>query len=170
MNAMVRWKVVVLATLLGLTFAVPACAQWKWRDKNGQTQYSDLAPPAGTPDHDILQRPGTSAYHSASSPPAVPASAASGAPPLAPKASDPVLEAKRQKAEQEAADKKKAEDAKMAAVRADNCSRAQAQMRTLDSGMRMARVNAKGEREILDEAARAAETHRTREIIAAQCK
>ena len=65
MNAMVRWNFVVLATLLGLTFAMPASAQWKWRDKNGQTQYSDLAPPAGTPDHDILQRPGTGPRHAA---------------------------------------------------------------------------------------------------------
>ena len=159
----------MLAAVLGLTFAMPACAQWKWRDKNGQTQYSDLAPPAGTPDHDILQRPGTGTHHAAP-PPAAPASGASGPPLLAPKASDPELEAKRQKAEQEAADKKKAEDAKISAARADNCSRAQAQMRTLGSGLRMARINAKGDLEALDNAARAAETQRTREIIASQCK
>lgn len=166
---MARWNVVVLAALLGLTFAMPASAQWKWRDKNGQTQYSDLAPPAGTPDRDILQRPGTSTLRAAPSP-AVPASAASGTPALTPKSADPELEARRNKAEQEAADKKKAEDAKIAAARAENCSRAQAQMRTIDSGMRMARINAKGERVFLDEAARAAETQRTREVIASECK
>ena len=169
MNAMVRWNFVVLAALLGLTFAMPASAQWKWRDKNGQTQYSDLAPPAGTPDHDILQRPGTGTHRAAPSPAAA-ASAASGSPALTPKSADPELEARRKKAEQEAADKKKSEDAKIAATRAENCSRAQAQMRTIDSGLRMARINAKGEREFLDEAARAAETQRTRDVIASECK
>ena len=34
--------------------ALPAEAQWKWRDKGGHVQYSDLPPPAGTPDQDIL--------------------------------------------------------------------------------------------------------------------
>ncbi len=168
MNAMVRWKVVVLATLLGLTLSMPASAQWKWRDKSGLMQYSDLAPPAGTPDRDILQRPGIGVRHAPVPSPA--ASAASGAPALTPKAADPELEARRKKAEQEALDKKKAEDAKIAAARAENCGRAQAQMRVIDSGLQMARINAKGEREFLDDAARAAETQRTREIIASECK
>jgi hypothetical protein len=42
-------------------------------------------------------------------------------------------------------------------------------MRTLDSGLRLARTNDKGEREVLDDQARADETKRTREIIAANC-
>jgi hypothetical protein len=86
------------------------------------------------------------------------------------RASDPELEARRKQAEQEAAAKKKAEDDKVAAARAENCKRAQAQMRTLDSGIRIARVNDKGEREILDDDARAAETKRTQGVIAAECK
>ena len=36
---------------------LPAEAQWKWNDKGGHIQYSDLPPPAGTPDQDILSRP-----------------------------------------------------------------------------------------------------------------
>ena len=47
----------LLGALVGGLAALPAQAQWKWRDKSGQTQYSDLAPPAGTPEADILQRP-----------------------------------------------------------------------------------------------------------------
>ena len=43
-------------------------------------------------------------------------------------------------------------------------------MRTLDSGVRIARVTANGEREILDDKQRADETKRTRDIIAADCK
>jgi len=174
MTAMHRWTVVVLTALLGATLALPAAAQWKWRDQNGHTQYSDTPPPPSVADKDILQRPGgaNSAVRrgTVSAVPA-PASAASGTPPLAPPvAGDSELEAKRKKAEQEVEDKKKAEDAKLAAARAENCARAKAQMRTLDSGVRISRTNEKGEREYLDDKARAQEAERTRDAMNSQCK
>jgi hypothetical protein len=166
-TALDRCLVALLAGVLGLTLALPVAAQWKWRDQRGQTQYSDLPPPPGTPDSDILQRPQPGATARRAAPPA---SAASAAPLPAARASDPELEAKRKQAEQQIADRKKVEEEKIAATRAENCNRAKAQMRTLDSGMRMARTNEKGEREILDDAARAAETTRTRGLIASECK
>ena len=168
---MARWTALICAAALGALLAAPAQAQWKWRDKNGQTQYSDLPPPADVADSAILQRPNGAQQRRAAavSTPTVPASAASG-PALMPKGSDPELEAKRQKAEQEEAAKKKAEADKVAAAKADNCTRAKAQMRTLDSGIRIARTNDKGEREYLDDAARADEAKRTRDIIASDCK
>ena len=169
---MTRWSKVALAALIGLSLALPAAAQWKWRDKRGQTQYSDLPPPPGVPESDILQRPSAGAARRApvAAAPASAASAASAAPLSAARASDPELEARRKKAEQEVTDKKKAEDARIAATRADNCARAKDQLRTLDSGIRIARVDAKGEREILDDAARAAEGRRMRDVIASECK
>jgi len=175
MTAMHRWTVVVLTAVLGATLALPAAAQWKWRDQRGQTQYSDTPPPPGTPEKDILQRPNVAAAarRDVQAAPAA-ASAASGAPALVPKVADTELEAKRKKAEQkteqEAADKKKADDAKVAAARAENCSRAKAQMRTLDSGVRISRTNDKGEREYLDDKAREQEVARTREAMASECK
>ena len=54
---MFRWTALVMTALVGATLALPAAAQWKWRDKNGQVQYSDLAPPNGVAERDILQRP-----------------------------------------------------------------------------------------------------------------
>lgn len=170
MNAMNRWSIAALAAILGLTLAFPAAAQWKWHDKAGQTQYSDLPPPPGVPDSDILQRPAAARANRRAAPVAAPASGASAAPLAAVRASDPELEARRKKVEQDVVDKKKAEDAKVAAIRAENCDRAKEQMRTLDSGQRMARINAKGEREVLDDAARSAETKRTREVMASECK
>ena len=165
-----RWTVVVLASLLGATLALPAAAQWKWRDQRGQTQYSDTPPPLGTPEKDILQRPASPAARRDSVVATAAASAASGAPTLAPKPVETELDAKRKKAEQDLADQKKIEEAKVAAVRADNCARAKAQMRTLDSGVRVARTNEKGEREFLDDKARAQETARTRDTMTAECK
>jgi len=165
-----RWTALACAAVLGALLAAPAHAQWKWRDKSGQVQYSDLPPPAGIADNDILQRPNSALRRAPAAAPIAPASAASGAPTLAPKGTEPELEAKRHKAEQEEAAKKKAEADKIAAAKADNCNRAKAQMRTLDSGIRIARTNDKGEREILDDAARAEESKRAREIVASECK
>src|SRR5689334_25397952 len=108
-----RWTALTCAAVLGALLAVPAHAQWKWRDKNGQTQYSDLPPPAGIAESDILQRPSAAQRVTSAAAPAA-SGAASGAPALVPKGSDPALEAKRRQAEQEAAAKKKAEDEKLA--------------------------------------------------------
>ncbi|HEY2928419.1 DUF4124 domain-containing protein [Piscinibacter sp.] len=163
-----RFIVIALTALLGATLSLPAAAQWKWRDKGGHIQYSDLPPPPGVAEKDILQRP-NSAQRRAALVVSEPASAASAAP-AAPKMVEPELEAKRRKAEQEQAAKKKAEDEKLALARAENCTRAKGHLRTLEDGVRMARTNEKGEREILDDKARTEEVRRTREIIAADCK
>lgn len=168
---MSRWTVVVLAALLGSTLALPASAQWKWRDKNG-VQYSDLPPPPGVAEADILQRP-AAATRKGITPVAAASAPASGAPGLAPKTVDSELEAKRKKTEEENNAKKKAEEkaeeARVAAAKADNCTRAQAQLRTLDSGVRLAQMNEKGERIVMDDTARASETKRARDMIAQNC-
>ena len=65
----------LLAALL-LCVALPAQAQWKWKDANGKVQYSDLPPPAGTPEKDILQRPASATRLIVVAPPGSGASAA----------------------------------------------------------------------------------------------
>ena len=56
-------------------------------------------------------------------------------------------------------------------LKAENCTRAKAQLTTLDSGIRVARANAKtGEREFLDDKQRADEAKRTRDVITSDCK
>lgn len=162
-----RCRPVFLAlALAGAALALPAAAQWKWRGANGQIQYSDLPPPQGTSEKDILQRPSAASLRAAA---AVGAAPAASVPPLAPKGTDPELEAKRKKTEQEDAAKSKAEEQRVAAAKAENCKRARDQLRTLDSGMRMARVNEKGEREVLDDKMRAEEVKRARDVANADC-
>jgi len=159
----------LIAAVIGIALAGPATAQWKWRDGKGQVQYSDLPPPPGTAERDILQRPGSAMRAAPAAAPVAAASAAS-APLLAPKGTEPELEAKRKKQEQEEADKRKAEEQRIAAVKADNCGRARSQLRTLESGVRIARTNDKGEREILDDKQLAAEQKRARDVVASDCK
>ncbi len=157
----------LIAATLAATLAMPAAAQWKWKDKAGQTQYSDLPPPSGTPEADILQRPAPAA---ATRPAAQAASGSASAPPLVPKGADPELEAAKKKAEQEAAARKRAEDEKIAMAKLDNCARARVQLKAIDEGQRLSRINSKGEREFLDDKGRAEEAQRARTVITADCK
>ena len=161
-----RSLAVVSLALLGAMLVQPAAAQWKWRSANGQIQYSDLPPPPGVADKDILLRPNNATLRVA---PAAPAASAASAPLLTPKAVDPELEAKRKKAEQEEAAKAKAEEQRIAAAKAENCKRAREHIRTIESGMRMARINDKGEREVMDDAMRAEELKRARDMANADC-
>lgn len=177
-TAMPRWIICAVVALLGSALSLPATAQWKWRDKNGQMQYSDLPPPSSISDRDILLRPSVGprapTQPSSGTPPTA-ASASAGisterVPALVPKGIDPALEAKRKQSEQDEANKRKADEPRLAAVKAENCSRAQANLRALQSGSRMTRTNEKGEREVFDDAMRAEESRRTREDIASNCK
>lgn len=174
------WCVVALNVVLVPT----ASAQWKWRDAQGMVQYSDRPPPNGTPDKDILTRPPGNAAASAraGAKPAAPASAAASAV-AAPVASGPAASAAAvadrsgeataaaRKREADAAEaKRKADEDKQAQQRVENCRRARDYVRTLESGMRVARVNDKGDREYIDDAQRAVELQRSREIVTSECR
>ncbi len=161
-----------LAALSCLLLSAPAEAQWKWRDGRGQIHISDIPPPRDIPDKDVLQRAEIGVRKPAP-PPAAAASAASSAAAATAPGKAPVdaeLEDRKRKAEQEQAARAKADEKKAAATRADNCARAREQLATLDSGMRIARVKADGEREILDDNARAVETRRARDVMASDCR
>lgn len=161
---------VLMALALALALAAPlAHAQWKWRDKTGQINASDRPPPLDVPEKDILARPAPVAEFRRVLP-APAASAASAAEALRPPAGDRELEARRRAADQEQAGKAKAEEERMAAQRAENCRRARSHLSAMESGQRIARVNDKGEREVLDDRGRAEEVRQAREVIASDCR
>jgi hypothetical protein len=159
-----------LLTALVLSLAAPvAHAQWKWRDKSGQINASDRPPPLDIAEKDILARPAPVPELRRMFPAAA-ASAASAAEPVRPPAGDRELETRRRAAEQEQAAKTKAEEERQATQRAENCRRARGQLSALESGQRIARVNDKGEREVLDDRGRADEMRRAREVIGSDCR
>jgi hypothetical protein len=162
-----------LAACLLVFAAAGAHAQalWKWRDASGQLHISDKAPPPGTPAKDILSAP----PGGVAPPPAalIPKPASAPADTTADAANESALDKKKKAADKDKADKEKADraavEAKNAAIRKDNCSRAQNTLQTLNSGQRMARMNDKGEREYIDDATRAAEVKYAQDAIAANC-
>ncbi|AYQ29467.1 MULTISPECIES: DUF4124 domain-containing protein [unclassified Polaromonas] len=169
----------LLLALAGVSFTIPALAQWQWIDKDGRKVYSDRSPPADIQEKNILKRPAGSRMVAAPVAPedsaAAPAPAGAAPKPnagTAPKLSgkDTQLEAKKKQADEEEAAKKKADEEKVAKARADNCERAKKAQANLQAGVRMAAVNAKGEREIMDDNAKAAETKRVQAIIDSDCK
>ena len=164
------WVIAALSTML-VTGAPSAWAQWKWKDAKGQVHISDLPPPRDIPDKDVMQRPSESTRRAAATA-AAQASAASAPAPVAatkPKV-DPEIEARRIRQEQEQRAKEKANEEKASSQRSENCQRARQHLATLESGMRIARVNDKGEREILDDKARAEEMQRARQVMASECR
>lgn len=172
-------QTLLVTALIGLSFS--ASAQWQWTDKDGHRVYSDRAPPADILDKNILKRPGN--YK----PPVAPvgdaiagttdgaASAPQAATPLVAASSpktgglDKELESKKKLAQEAVAAKKKAAEEQVIKAKIENCARAKQAKTTFESGVRVGRTNAAGEREIMDDAARAEELKRVQGIMAKDC-
>ena len=168
-------KLVIGATCL---VSMAASAQWQWTDKDGRKVYSDRAPPSDILDKNILKRPAgrvnplvTSEASLNAAPPVASASSPHGSA-SAPKLSgvDKELAEKKKKAEEAEVAKRKAEEERVAKSKIENCARAKQAKTNFDSGIRIARTNEKGEREIMDDATRSAEAKRIQFIIDSDCK
>jgi type IV secretory pathway VirB10-like protein len=171
-SPLARVLLVLVMACTGLLTPLSADAQWKWRDKDGRITVSDRPPPREVPEKDILSRPSVPARAPAVATPAPsPAPGTAVAAASAPMtALEREVQARRRAAEEEKATKAKADEERNAARRAENCRQARNQLAALESGQRIARTNDKGEREVLDDAGRAQETQRTREVIASDCR
>jgi type IV secretory pathway VirB10-like protein len=163
----------LLVSLFALFLAAhTAQAQWVWKDKDGRINASDRPPPREVPESAIMQRPAADARRAQAAAAAQPAATAASAP-GAPAAQTPLereVEARKKAAEAERAAKAAAEEEKLKARRAENCRAARGNLATLESGVRIARTNDKGEREVLEDAQRAEEMRRARDVIASDCR
>jgi hypothetical protein len=164
--------------LVSAGLCTAALAQWQWIDKDGHKVFSDRAPPPDVIDKNIVKRP-------AGRTPSTPTPAADGAgtdtaqaipAPSAPASAtkpsglDKELEARKKQAADAEAAKRKADEERVTKAKIENCARAKQAKSTFDSGVRVARTNASGEREFMDDAARATELKRVQGIIDADCK
>lgn len=162
--------------------SMAASAQWQWTDSKGRHVFSDRAPPVDVLDKNILKRPkGWGILTSTTPATAVTtettaASVATASVPQesasAPKLSgvDKALIEKKKQAEAAEIANRLAEEEKYLKAKIENCARAKQAQVSFDSGMRMAQINEKGEREIMDEAARASERRRIQSIINSDCQ
>jgi hypothetical protein len=174
-----RMKILfTVLTLSLISFCGTAMAQWQWLDKDGRKVFSDRAPSPDVLEKDILKRPNSvakAAVPAARDAAIVEADASAAAPAIARIASAPGgldkdLEAKKKQAADAEAAKRKAEEDRVAKAKVENCNRAKQAKLSFDSGARISRTSASGEREILDDTARAVELKHVQNIIDSECK
>jgi hypothetical protein len=162
---LLSWSLIAVALATAYS---PALAQYTWRDAKGQLHASDQPPPHDIPDKNIIRRPvarqGRPVVQTVADAASSSRSAAASAP------VDAELQKRRALAEQEAKAKAQAEEQKQAARRAENCQRARSHLASLDSGSRIIRMDARGERVVLDDASRAREAAEARGVIASDCR
>ncbi|MDE2416250.1 MAG: DUF4124 domain-containing protein [Burkholderiales bacterium] len=153
-----------------------AMAQWQWIDKDGRKVFSDRAPPPDVADKNIVKRPtgrvaanpvpaADAPVADAGQPAAAPALVAS-----APKGVDKELEARKKQAADAEAAKRKADEERVTKAKVENCARAKQAKTTFESGVRVARTGPAGEREVMDDTARATELKRIQAIIDSDCR
>jgi hypothetical protein len=164
---------------------------WQWRDAQGRMVYSDRPPPVDVRPSQIVRAPSTAERGAAASPSAgAPSTASSRVSPVATKdASEGEATAKvsagsakapktwvererefrERQAEREAQAARAREDGEQAAAAKRACEDAQREIRTLESGLRVVSVNARGEAETLDDAQRAQRLTKAHADLARLC-
>ena len=173
--SLMRQTVCQIAAFALSAASLPALAQWQWTDSAGKAVFSDRAPPPEVPDKAIRKRPSAAnapdPAPAASGPSIVPATSAASAPSAA---SPPVIRrtdsALAAKAKQAEVAQRGAQEARLRQARADNCARAKSALAHLATGQRVARSNDRGEREVLDDAARALEQRRLQGVVDTECR
>ncbi|MHB1372890.1 MAG: DUF4124 domain-containing protein [Thauera sp.] len=160
------------ALVVALFSALPALAQiYSWKDKDGRIHYGDTPPPTG--EINVIQRgPAPRPAPPAAAPEAATAGGEAKAedPARAPTLTEREQAFRERRAAAAEAEAKAAEEAAREAERERFCEQARNQLAALESGQRVSRFNAAGERELLDDATRGAEAARLRQQIAEHCQ
>ncbi|MEO8718646.1 MAG: DUF4124 domain-containing protein [Burkholderiales bacterium] len=159
-------RIVILALMLA--FASAASAQmYRWVDKDGRVHYTTTPPPPGVTSR-TLQAP------SASPPAAAPDDAAKDAAgkeerkgPLTP--AEQEQEFRKRQIEAQKAREKETTAARDTEIKQQNCARARDAQATFESGQRIGRTSAQGERYYLDDEARAREADAARQAVRDWC-
>jgi hypothetical protein len=151
---MKRLPVIVAA----LAFSAAAAAQaYKWVDADGKVRYGDTPPP-GVKATPLRPPPGPISSPAPASPDAKKDK------PLSPEAAFRKRQMERDEAEQKAA--KERDDAER---KRSNCESAQSRLRLLQSGARVATVDAQGERVFISDEERARDLERTQKAVTEAC-
>lgn len=145
-----------LSLVLALASATSHAEIYKWKDKNGVVRYSDIPPPSNVP-HESLGKKANKTSAAVETPSAVvPEGAATPEPePVqqTPEEVTPDADAQR-KEEEEARKKAEAAEAELQ-QKQEQCTNAKARMQSYEQGGRIYKINEKGEREFMDDAAMA---------------
>jgi hypothetical protein len=155
------------ALLLGSSLAH---AQYSWIDANGVRHFSDRPPPPSTPPHRILKAPGRAAAPVQPAPaepaPVAEAPAPAKGPRTLAQREEEFLARSKLRQEQE---KKDAAAEQRRRDLAEHCQDARQMRAQVESGVRIAKFDAKGERSFMTDEERAAQLARVNRALA-QCR
>lgn len=147
-----------------------AHAQYSWIDANGVRHFSDLPPPPSTPPHKILKAPGRALAATPAATPAAPAEPTPAAPVKGAKNLAEREEDFRARAKlRDEQNKKDALEAQRRRDLAEHCRDAREMRAQVESGTRIAKFDAKGERSFISDDERAAQLARVNKALA-QCR
>jgi hypothetical protein len=149
-------KTIIL--MVSFFFAAAVSAQtYKWVDQDGKVRYGDVPPPGvkATP----LRPP----------PPGVPTASAPAAKKEGATALTPEQEFRKRQEEAGKEREKQAKADQEAQQKRENCARSQDAVRTLETGQRIARTDAQGERYYLEDSQVAQELARARQSAQQWC-
>jgi hypothetical protein len=167
-----RISYIAALALVVAGYALPACAQWAWRDETGRTVYSDRPPPPTIKADQILRQPSTQTFGTVNANPPGQDGKGDGkdaAKSLPKTLAEREMEFRKRMQENAEAEKKQSEEQARGAQKAAECERMRGYLRALDEGQRIARTDAQGNREVLDDAQRANEVRRVREAMSNTC-
>jgi hypothetical protein len=170
---------VAIAVLLAT--ATVTAQVYKWVDKDGKVQYSDTPPPVdakATPKKVEIKPAAGSAATPAPAPAQTKSApgkdagkdAAKGAPTKPLTLEERNKESDKRRAEQVEADKKAAEESRIAQANQERCKEATRYARDLETGRPISTTDDSGERKMLDDSARAAEVSKAKAAMAESCK
>lgn len=134
---------------------------YTWKDREGRVNYADNPPTGNTPARTLSGRD--------TEPPTAPVAQPTADKPAPKSAAEQDLDFRKRQAE--AAEQKAKADKEAAAgeEKQKNCERARNQLKALESGQRVARFNANGEREFLDDTQRAEEIANAKKAADSWC-
>ncbi|MET0509209.1 MAG: DUF4124 domain-containing protein [Burkholderiaceae bacterium] len=192
------WRSAIAAASMITTFAFaePALAQYHWTDASGRKVYSDVPPHPAAKVSNLVRRPdpaarpatgsdgaraqdvaangaaanGAAANGAAANGTTANGPAGAGAQPAVPTSlADREMAFRKRQDERAEADKKAAEKAAADARNAQACEDSRAGLRTLESGMRVTRINAAGEHEVLSDGERQQRISAIRRDLGSRC-
>jgi len=148
-----------LLLITSVAFTGTAMAQYKWVDKNGKVQYGDTPPPGAQ----------ASPLRAPAPPSTEPEPAKRGARSGPASVAEKDAEFRKRQQESEKDREKQAHAQREAEEKRENCARAQEYLRGLESGQRVSRTDAKGERYFLEDAQIAQEKAKARQVAQQWC-
>lgn len=152
MNRTTALVATILLALLSLTVGAQV---YRWVDKDGKVQYSDQPPPPGTGKAEVTRI-------NAATPSGSAASTAPAASKAADKPKSNVVDAAKAKSS--------ADDAKVAKENEEYCRTTRGQLKIMEDGGRVTRMNSAGEQEVMSDEQMASEAERLRKQLAENCK